>query len=316
MVTAEDQRNGHNGSGYADFNGPEDIDWRPKFEDGGSGGKSEDDGKDTGFSKYLVMQAASMHTKKGIMMQGRVKQPEVIQLFNGLLHLDRIIWDAPAYNRQGRWDAEEDNAQKWQKQMVREDAPDGLLDDLMDRWHAGGAFCLEVEIREEKYGLHTVEEHRDRYRAMQKQQESVIFEASGLPPAHNQFFLCRIRQRRIEMEHTKDDSLGIPIVDFTAVKERLRDGKSIHDCVDDMSWCYQEVYNRVFLSVADGDEIRKWQAILYTREWPWEDRAPSALKEAILGFGDRDDNDDDDDGGRWSKMKKAAKKKVKKGKDD
>ena len=228
MVTADEQRNG-NAKGYSDFKETGDIDWRPKFEDQG-GNNSKDEKQDRGFSEYLVMQASAMHTKKGIMSQGRITEPEVKLLFQGLLHLDSIIWDAPAYNRKGRWNAEEANAKKWQVQMAAEDASDGHLDQLLDDWHAAAAFCLEVECREERYGLPAVEEYRDRYREMIQQQKDVIFEASALPPAHNQFFLCRVRQRRIEMEHTKDDSLGVPIVDFTDVKERLRTGASIHDC--------------------------------------------------------------------------------------
>ena len=265
-------------------------------------GQGDAEGSKYHFSKFLFQQAEMQQQLYGFLTMGRITSEQELLLVQRLFGLFLVEWEADATNREGRYQEEERLAKIWQSEMESTPMPvkgkDGkderTVEELLDDWHSAAAYMSQVFVTKRRRGLAYVQDCRDKYLTAQASREAAELDAAGLPAANNQYFWCRVRQLRIMMDRTEDLALVIPIKDYTSVKKQLSDGVSVHRVVTQMPWAFRIAYGRVFNSIADGDRIRKHLAILYTQQWPLEQRPPK--KSSLFGLGSRKDRDEDDEG--------------------
>ena len=264
-------------------------------------GQEDAEGSKYHFSKFLFQQAEMQQQLYGFLTMGRITSEQELLLMHRLFGLFLVEWEADATNREGRYQEEERLAKIWQSEMgseqvLAEDEQGNKIqtvDDLLEDWHAAAAYMSHVYVKKRRRGLAYVQDCRDKYMQAQQAQDAAEYAAAALPPAHNQYFWCRVRQLQIMMDRTEDLALGVPVKDYTSVKKQLSDGVSVHRVATLMPWAFRIAYGRVFNSIADGDRIRKHLAILYTQQWPLEQRPPK--KSSMFGLGPRKDRDEDDE---------------------
>ena len=298
MPPLEQQQNGHQRDGYPDLTPL--MPNQPIIHREGGGNK---DGGNQ-FSQFLFQQSAMQEDLFGFLTLGHIVNPLELELVKRLYVISLRDWNADAHNREGRYQEEERLATEWSGKMVNlsqvvDDQGDPVKteEDLLHEWHVNFAFMSQVKIQKKKFGLAAVQEHKARFDGCRRAKDAIEFEAALLPPANYQYFWHRVRQYQVMTERTEDLALGVPTRDYTEVKKKLAGGVSIHKVIYEMPWACRRLYGRVMASLADGDTIRRHFAILYTREWPVEERAPDPKKGSI-SFGkrkDRGDDDDDDD---------------------
>lgn len=202
-----------------------------------------------GFSAFLHKQAAILETLHRVTMLGHITEEKERRLLNRQFAIFRIEWEADATNREGRFEQEEQLAQKWAARMADEEVatedgegnPLPTVDDVLRDWNTAASYILEVKIQKKLHGLAFVEDHREKVTKARRVMEEARFRAANLPPAHNQYFWCRQRQQNIMMERTEDLALGIPIRDYSEVKDRLADGTNVLSVISDMPWAYQRI---------------------------------------------------------------------------
>lgn len=279
--------------------------------EGGPGSKNGDDHR---FSEFLFQQAGWQDELFGFMTLGHITEPLELELGKRLYVISMRDWLADAHNRQGRLDEEEALAAHWLAQATKGALTDELgnalavpeVDDLLHLWHSAEAFMQRVKIEKRRSGLSTVQALKDKYQKAAAGKLEVEFKAALLQPEYHQYYWCRIRQYQIMNERTFALAMGWPVVDYTGVKKDLSKGVSIHKLIYRMPWACRRLYGRMVNSLADGDTIREHFQIMYTKEYPWEKRAPTKLNK--LGIEDRNDNSDEED----DKDKKNNRRKEKK----
>ena len=291
----QENQNGHQEDGYPDM-APL-MPNRPIIHREGNGGR----GDNQQFSQFLFQQAAMQEDLFGFLTLGHIVNPLELELVKRLYVISMRDWNSDAHNREGRYQEEERLAADWSAKMINlsevvDDQGDKVKteEDLLHEWHINHAFLSQVKIQKKKFGLEAVQQHKERVLECRQAMQETEFEASLLPPANYQYFWHRVRQYQVMTERTEDLALGVPTRDYTEVKRKLAGGVSIHKVIYEMPWACRRLYGRVMASLADGDTIRRHFAILYTREWPAEERAPDG-KKGKLGFGDRNDRRDEAD---------------------
>ena len=311
MTTASEQQNGHSPedapAGYPDFASAR-TDYGARFEMPPREGSGDDDNQ--GFSKFLHHMSEEMHSIRGIIMQGHITDRKEQLLLLGLLDIFRIYITAEAATRQERWDEEERLANRCKGRMAEETtpkAPDGrdLVEALLHEWYTGAALEQIARVLKHKQGYQRALEQladydedgrlvaagREQVAEARARQQRAIFNAAGLPPAHAEYFWCRLRQTSISMERQYDLARGVPTVDYTQVRKEITNGVPLHKLADKLPWPMQEIYSRVIVSQSDGDRIRDWIGAMYIRQWPWSQQAPPELRK--LALDERNDMDSD-----------------------
>lgn len=208
-----------------------------------------------GYSMPIALIAKMMQKFYGYQRDGNVTEPLVQIAVKGTNALNDLIMQAPCVNRQGRWEEEEQQVKRWQRQIDKS----GLdrIDAMLDRWGKADAFMLQAQIVEEERGYDASEPLYERYRECEAARAAAEMEASELKPAENSFFWCRVRQYRIERERTYDLATGRPVHDFTEVKREVAEGKDIHDLIHKVAWPGQESYRVITASQMDGVAFRE-----------------------------------------------------------
>ena len=277
---------------------------RPKAPPGESGSGSS-------YSDFPHKQAALANTIRGVVLRGGAQDEKSKLLHLRLLRIFEKDWTSECTNRDAHIKRADAWAESWAKKMRAEPVPEKdengtpipTVDDLLRQWNTSAAFLAEAYVQKKLHGLPHVRETlreevngtmvtaREKLDLARKQMEEVRFKAATLPPAHNQYFWSRILALRISIDRNVDLALGIPVVDFTEVKQKIAEGIDIDLVIDEMPWAYRELEDRVFNSL-DGDLMREYLAILQIQQWPYDRRPPKPKKRGMFGLGRGDDEDE------------------------
>ena len=264
-------------------------------------GNANKNGDGRMFSEFLFQQSQWQDELFGFLTLGNIIDPLEKELCKRYYVISMRDWLAEAHNRQGRLDEEEALAGHWLAQATNGELPDELgnplatpeVDDLLHLWHSAEAYIQRVKIEKNRSGLAAVRHMKDHYQKAVAAKQDVEFRAALLQPAHHQYYWCRVRQYQIMNERTYALAMGWPVNDYTEVKKELKSGVSIHKLIYKMPWACRRLYGRMINSLSDGNTIREHFQIMYTKEYPWEKRAPARLNK--LGVEERDDRDDDEE---------------------
>ena len=245
-------------------------------------------------------------------------------VIDDLLELSMLVFHAYGANLQEYFDAYEDEAKYWLKQMGRGDdyQVKGLspwqadpeqaesdrakqqlealnapvtVDSLLQQWSEGDATMNQVTIRGDKNGLESVIREYDAYMDARAIRDSAEMRAASLPPPEYQYFWCRVGQFQINSQKAYNRAMGINVPDFTKVKALIADGAVIDDVVGMMPFEFQAAYRLGRLSMADGEEHRKTKMSMHSSTMPYEFQPPRRRRGLGFGFGRRDDDDESRD---------------------
>ena len=303
MTTAQEQANGHNpeqeAEWFTDFTDSKRINYTPNFQFPNRG-DGDNNGDAQGFSKFLFHMSEEIHSIRGIIMQASITDERVKLLLLGLLDIYRTYINADAATRRGRQKDEEELAKRAQTRMSNEVSPqtgdgENLVEHLLGEWYTGAAREQIALVLEANHGFVRAEQSLDAYgadhqppmtgrqwlRDARSRMEKAIVGASNLPPAHAEYFWARQRETAIGMERNFDHALERPTRDFTEVRTKASEGTPLFKIAEDMPWVLQEIYNRVVVSVADGQRIKDLMT-MYMRVWPWEQQAPPEMRKLAL----------------------------------
>lgn len=325
------QANGHtngssNGAGYEDFKSMNFLGevTKPKAAPSNNGNSDQ-------YSAFVHRQGELLGTLYGVIMWGNTDPGKPQLLLQRLFRSFEREWTAVCTNRDGYITLYNNMAKDWTKYFNQEPLPidpesgDPLpsADELLTEWNTQANTLAEAYVQKKKHGLYYVREAllqveerdverdgktvterrtvataRTRLDAARHRMEEVRFEAAKLPPARQQYFWCKLQAYRLAIDRNVDIALGIPVVDYTKVKNELIEGRSIHLAIWDMPWAYRELYGRVFGSMADGDTMRDFLTTNQIQQWPYDRRPPKQNGKGLLGLlkrGDDDEDDEDDD---------------------
>ena len=220
-----------------------------------------------------------------------VDDPLEAAAIQGAHELNDFLMDAPALNRQGRFDEQEEQAQRWMDMFRENTDPEEKkskdlqqLQTLLNRWSAADGFMHQAKVIEDQRGIDyastmeiqlseendqaEAEKLYDKYLACSKERDQVELVAAQLPPSLNMYFWCRLEQQKIMREQRYDLAMGYPTRDLTAVKRDLAEGKNIHDLVSKMPWPFRLAYNQVMASMLSGEAHRSLQISLTAGQHP------------------------------------------------
>ena len=312
MTTAKNGSNGRHeyAEGHSDTHGPSGT-YNPtgpligqptvSFPDA----NASNSGDGLSYSAFQHKMAEIQTALHGILSMGSISDDKEKLLLRKWMRFHGTEWNANCFNREGRiWREQEMIDTIWTKQLG-DDSSKGEMDeqigDVLNRWSQATSLITEVTVQKRLYGLRHVERHRRDVLRAREAQEQARYDAAKLGSAANQIFWCRIRQRQIAFESNMDSALGVQLKDFTAVKLKLAKGESVLNHISDMTYWYQRVADRVFNSLADGDQLRDFFATITTGQWPYDRRAPAPVKRGMLGLGPRGDQEDpEEEQGQYS----------------
>ena len=259
----------------------------------GGGDSDVDPGQKYGYSAIVAREVAATRKVYGWIRNVNLT-PEQAVVAEGLMELFRMEWMAPCANRDGRFDREEERAQRWirmlggRKNAAAREAMDEA-DALLKTWNTHAAFKLQVEIQRLKLGLDAVEQYRQPYKIATRGQLDAEFDAGQLDPYAYGYFQCRVRQFKIQRESALDDARGVGVRDYTDVKKRIALGKfEVEDIVQEMPWAYQLVYGMGQMSMSSGKEHRQLVLGLNAAMIPFP--TDEEKKSGWLNFGSRRDD--------------------------
>lgn len=192
--------------------------------------------------------------------------------------LTDFVFNAPCTNRLERLEDEERLVERWKGEMAAEkterpeDAPN--YDDLLRRWSSAHSFMMHARVVEETKGIDAAVPFYPKFREMEAVRDEVEMEATELPPAEYQLFMCRLRQLGIMRERSYDLAMGHPVHDYKDVKDRIEEGADIHDLEPALPWPWQASYHSVMASMADGEAHRTMLMALIAQELPQRYQQP------------------------------------------
>ena len=243
-----------------------------------------------GYSQPIALMSNLTMKLYGYMRDGHVTDPLEQLAIKGSNTIMDIIFDARCLNRDGREKEEEERAQYWlrviettraqrkkKKQEARRDVDDDDqvdepdddepdddepdddepdIEGLIDKWSEAESFMTRARIFEERHGMEPARRYYEKYEAMEQQLQEAEFSAGELPSPYYRYFWCRIRRLQISSERIYDAAMGLPLVDYTGVKQVLADGGNIHDVEPQMPWIFKVAYQQLTGSMMAGDEHR------------------------------------------------------------
>ena len=223
---------------------------------------------------YPIAQLAHLTEKPyAYQRDGSIDDPLEAAAVQGAHEINAFLMSAPALNRQGRFEEQEAEAERWMgvfdsnKDTQDKKAEDqALLQSLLNRWSAADSFMLQAKIIEDQRGIEYAENMMvkpfgedksdprslyDIYEDCVRERDQVELESVQLPPSLNMYFGCRLEQQKIMREQRYDLAMGHPTLDLTEVKRDLAKGKNIHDLFFRMPWAFELAYNTVMASMLD-----------------------------------------------------------------
>lgn len=231
-----------------------------------------------GFSQPIMRLFSRTDSIYGYIRDGSVTDELHLSALNAINTLNDLVMSAECLNRQGRYEEEERNAERFQNAMKAsapdkdDDAPD--YTELLKSWSEAAAFMLQARIVEERDGIEAAVHLYPQFRKMRAQRDDVEMQASRLPPAEYQFFWSRVRQYKIMNERAYDLALGLPTMDLTELKRKLVAGGKVHDLLPEMPWTFKVGYQLIVRSTADGESFRELLTSMYAQQLPNKTPAP------------------------------------------
>lgn len=241
-----------------------------------------------GYSAPITQISRLAQKLYGFMRDASVEDPIARSAIKGTNALNNFLMGAPCLNRQGRWDAEEEQATRWQRLIDAdrrsadkvEDSegnevdPSELMSDILRRWSTADATMGYARIYEELHGIEASMHLHDDYGKAEEAKDKALRDAATLPPNHNMLLWCRIRQYEIMRERRYDLAMGYRTQDVTDIKRKIADGADIHDLASDMLWPFQESYQGVMASMMDGKAHRTLLTALMAQQVPNQQQPP------------------------------------------
>ena len=228
------------------------------------GGGKENDDQNTRYSETIVLLYRQTHKLYGYMRDGNVTDELELAAITGANALADMFFNAPAVNREERYQAEERRAQQWMASVRSIER----VEELLHRWSEADAFMLEAKIFEQQRGMIESRRMYRKYAKMSRRRDKARRQASKLPAAENMLFWCRVRQYQIMRERTYELAMNYPVHDYGDVKAKLAEGGNVHDLVHALAWPWQEGYHVVAKSTADGKAFREMLISLYAQQHP------------------------------------------------